>query len=77
MSTLETILTRAMNDEAFANALFADPERALAEYNLPVDMIAKFKNMSRTDFEVFSTEERRSMAGLPTGRRTHKPFTMG
>ena len=67
MSTLETILARAMSDIAFAEALFADPENALAEYNLPADEIAKFKGMPRADFEDFasaSPEDRKSFVSI-------------
>jgi hypothetical protein len=67
MSIIETIISRAMSDEVFADALLADPEKALAEYHLPADVIEKFKNMSRADFEVLDAEERRSMSPLITG----------
>jgi len=62
MSVLETILTRAMNDPEFADLLFTDSEKALTEYNLAANVLAKFKSMSRTEFETISTEERLSLA---------------
>jgi hypothetical protein len=62
MSTLEIILTRAMGDAAFADALLADPENALAEYDLSDEVIEKFKIMSRAEFESLDTEERQSMS---------------
>ncbi len=62
MSTIETILSRAMSDPAFADALLADPEKALAEYNLSPEQLAKFKEMSRADFEALPAEDRQSMA---------------
>lgn len=65
MSTLETILSRMMNEPAFANAIFADTGNALAEYNLTADEFAHFKGMSQADFEAFtvtSPEERKSLA---------------
>ncbi len=62
MSTLETILTRAMNDPAFADVLLTDPEKALAEYELPPEVIAEFKNISRAEFEALKTEDRQSMS---------------
>ena len=71
MSTSETILSRMMNEPAFAEAVFADSQRTLAEYNLSADEIAKFKGISRADFEAFvlaSPEERRSFGAAPTGR---------
>jgi hypothetical protein len=68
MSTIETILTRAMNDPAFAEALFADPEKALAEYDLPPEVMAKFKEMSRADFKALSAEERQSMLTFFNGK---------
>ncbi len=64
MSDLETILARAMSDPAFADALFADPEKALAEYDLPAEVIAKFKSMSQAEFEALDAEDRRSMSAL-------------
>ncbi len=64
MSTIETILSRAMSDPSFAEALFADPENALAEYQLPADMLARFKSISRAEFEALGTEERKSMVTL-------------
>jgi hypothetical protein len=62
MPTIETILSRAMNDPTFADALFADPEKALAEYDLPAEVIAQFKNLSRAQFEAWEAEDRRSMS---------------
>ncbi len=70
MSTLETILNRAMSDRAFADAIFADPDKALAEYNLPPEELAKFEAMSRAEFEALDTEERRSMSVMPRGAKT-------
>ncbi len=62
MSTLESVLARAMSDPAFADALLADPEKALAEYDLPAEVVAKLKEMSRADFEALDAEDRRSMS---------------
>ena len=66
MSTTETILTRMMNDSVFANAVFADVEKALAgyDYDLSAEEIAKFKAMSRAEFDalVAIPEERKSFA---------------
>jgi len=65
MSTMETILTRMMKDSAFADAVFADAEKALTEYDLPVEDVAKFKTMPRTNLGEFvsaSPEERKSMS---------------
>jgi len=67
MSTIEIILTRAMNEPTFADALFSNPEEALAEYNLSVDEIAKFKGLTRTQFEAMSTEDRQSMIAFVGG----------
>jgi len=63
MST-ETILTRMMNDPEFAEAVFANAGKALAEYNLPSEDIAKFKSLTKTQFEGMSSDERKSF-GLP------------
>ena len=64
MSTLETILTRMISDSAFADALFADAEKALAEYNLSAEDLAKFKGMSRAQFEAMNPEERKSFGSF-------------
>lgn len=67
MST-ETILSRMMNEPTFAEAVFADAAKALAEYNLSAEEVAKFKGISRSDFETFisaSPEERKSMTVAP------------
>jgi hypothetical protein len=71
MSTIETILSRMMNEPAFAEAVFADSEKALAEYHLSADMISKFKGISRAGFEALATqapEERKSLASNNLGR---------
>jgi len=69
MLTIEIILSRMMNEPAFADSVFADAEKALAEYELSVDEIAKFEDMSRTDFETYasaSPEERKSFGSTAT-----------
>ena len=60
--SVEEILHRAMSDRAFIEALFTDAEKALAEYNLPADEVAIFKNISRAEFATLAIEERKSMA---------------
>jgi len=70
MSTIETILSRMMNEPAFAEAILTNAEQALAEYNLSTEKITKFKGMSRADFEAFasaSPEERKSFGSTGTG----------
>ena len=60
MSSLEIILTRMMNDTTFADAVFTDASKALAEYKLSNEELAKFKAMSRAEFEALSTDDRKS-----------------
>ena len=65
MSTIETILSRMMNEPVFAESVFADAETALTEYELSAHEIAKFKGISRADFETLTSsapEERKSLA---------------
>ena len=62
MSTLETILSRAMSDPEFAEQLFNNPGEALAGYDLTAEEHKQLKNMSRAEFEVLATEQRNSMA---------------
>lgn len=60
--TIETILTRAMSDAAFADALFANPDVTLAGFDLTAEEIASLKGMSRADLASLMTqpEERKS-----------------
>ena len=61
--TVESILTKAMSDSAFANALFADLESAVTGYDLTAEEVANLKSMSRAEFEKFaaaSPEDRKS-----------------
>ena len=58
--SVETILSRMISDSAFADAVFTDAEKALAEYKLSAEEIAKFKGLTRAHFEDMSTEERKS-----------------
>ena len=62
MSTLETILIRAMNDTTFADLLFTQTEKALADYPLTTEEHTQLKKLSRAEFEVLATEQRNSMA---------------
>jgi transposase-like protein len=71
MSTIETILSRMMSETAFAEAVFTDTEKALAEYSLSAAVLSKFKGISRADFEVLASqapEERKSFASNNLGR---------
>jgi len=64
MSTIETILSRAMSDPAFAEQLFTNADQALAGYELTAEEIAKLKGMSRGDLNAMTAlapEERKSM----------------
>ncbi len=58
--SVESILSKAMSDAAFADALFADPEKALAGFDLTREEIASLKNLSRAQFEAMTPEERKS-----------------
>ena len=62
--TVDTLLAKAMNDAAFAEALFTKPDEALAGYNLTEEEMQSLKNMSREDFDKYAMatpEERKSM----------------
>jgi len=62
---IQEVLSRAMGDAAFADALIADPDQALTGFDLTADEIAKFKGMSLGDLNAMSglaPEERKSMA---------------
>ena len=62
-TSVETILTRAMSDNAFANRLFSNPEKAMAGFDLTAEEIANLKGITRAEFDKFamsSPEERKS-----------------
>lgn len=67
MTTIETILARAMSEPDFADALFSEPETALAEYDLSAEEIAKFKELTRAQFETLTPEGRKSMIAFVGG----------
>ena len=65
MTTIETILSRMMNDQVFAEALLTNPAEALAEYDLSADEIEKLKGLSRMDVAARASdvpEARKSMS---------------
>ena len=65
MSTIETILTRMMQDPAFAEAIFSDAEKALTEYSLSAEEASKFKELSRAQFDAMDpTPEARQSFGI-------------
>ena len=64
MTTLETVLTRMMNEPAFADAVFTDAAAALADYQLSAEELANIKAMSRAKFENLAPEDRKSLGGL-------------
>lgn len=65
--SVESILSRAMSDAAYGDLLFADPDRALADFELTAEETAKLKSLSRTEFNMLmsSPEERKSF-GITT-----------
>ena len=69
MSTIETILTRMMQDPAFAEAIFSDMENALSEYSLSTEETSQFKELSRAQFDALGTnpEARQSFAVAHSG----------
>ena len=58
--TVETILSRAISEAAFAERLFADPGGALAGYDLTAEEISQLKEMSHAKFTAQQTEDRKS-----------------
>jgi len=67
MSTIETILSRAMSDQDFAMLLFAKPEQALAGYKLTTNEFETLKNLSAAEFEALSADDRRSFVTFQLG----------
>jgi len=67
---IEEVLSRAMSDASFVDALFANAEEALASFDLTAQEMESFKGMSRADFETYakaSPEDRKSMWGAGGG----------
>ena len=64
--TIESILTRAMSDATFAEALFANPDSALTGFDLTAEEVASLRSMSRAEFENASPEQRLSMIKVCT-----------
>ena len=62
MSKIETILSRMMREPDFAEAVFTNAERALADYNPTPEEYAAFKALSRAEFDAQAVEGRKSMA---------------
>lgn len=63
--TVETVLNRAISDQTFREQLFANPDQALAGFELSAEELASFKSMSQADFETLAKatpEERISFA---------------
>ena len=50
----QRVLTRAASDAAFADLLFADPERALAGCDLTPEEALSLKLMSRSDLSQYA-----------------------
>jgi hypothetical protein len=61
---IELVLSRAMSDTAFADALFANNEKALADFDLSAEEVVQLKALSRAEFEALaaSPEERKSFS---------------
>jgi len=56
MPTIESILSRAMNDTAFAEQLFSNPEKVWTEYDLSDEEITKIKGISRAQFDAIAMD---------------------
>jgi hypothetical protein len=56
MTKLEEIFARMKGEPAFADAVFTDASRALADYCLPAEHMARLKAMSRAEFEALTSE---------------------
>lgn len=76
MSTVEIILTRSMNDPAFAEALIAKPTETLAEYNLSAEELAQFQGLSRIEIDtmVANPEARKSFSLWGEGKKVTIDF---
>jgi len=77
MSTIETILSRAMSDTEFANLLIVNPVEALVGYELTIEDVERLKNLSSAEFEAMATDERRSFGIIMPDRYDHGTWTGG
>jgi hypothetical protein len=68
MSTIETILDRAMSEPDFAQQLFEDADQALHGYNLTAEEFIQIKSISQAKFADLQIEERKSLASTTTVR---------
>ena len=62
---IEAVLDQAMSDSGFADQLFANPDQALAGFELTTEEATTFKGMARADFDKLvqaSPEERKSFS---------------
>lgn len=69
MTTIETILARAMSEPDFAQQLIADADRALMGYDLTAEEIETFKGISRVEFD--------GMAANPENRKSFSLWGQG
>ena len=65
MSITEIILSRMMNDNDFEEMFFTDAEKALEGYILTDEELARFKNLTRAQFQAMTVENRKSFAAPP------------
>jgi len=58
--TVESILSRAMSDPAFADLLFTDAAKALEGAELTAEEASSLNGLSRAQFQTMSPEDRKS-----------------
>lgn len=77
--TVETVLNRAISDTTFREQLFANPDEALAGYELSAEETANFKGMSQADFEALAkaTPEERISFARYTGNHNETGLRVG
>jgi hypothetical protein len=63
------IIERALDDEAYRNLLFTDPDQALQGYSLTADETERLSNLDADNFDEF--------AGPLTGRTTKGQWIPG
>jgi|GEM_PF-2127453 len=75
MSTkgIESVVSRAMSDDGFIESLLADPDQALADFDLTAEEIARFKSMSRIEITTLTDpEEGKSFAIMIGEMKSHR-----
>ena len=63
LEALETVISKAIDDEEFRSLLLSNPEKALADYDLADEERSQLSNLDEEFFEAVDLEDRISRWG--------------